>query len=149
MQDTVRGLYQETVAGGATAAVHGWVGLLRLYAARAATASAGGDALWAVWDAVSADLARPWTVADLAAAADVCPEHLRRLCHRQLGVSPMRHVTRLRMDRAASLLAGGPAKVDAVAAAVGYADRFAFGHAFRRHFGRPPGAFRRTAGASC
>ena len=142
LRDAVRGLYRESITRAAAAMVHGWVGLVQLYAARAVAESGRGDALWPVWDAVAADLSRKWTLADLAAAASVGPEHLRRLCHRQLGWSPMRQVTRLRMDRAATLLAGGPSKVDAVAAAVGYADRFAFGHAFRRHFGRSPGSYR-------
>ena len=152
VRDAVAGLYRETITRAAAAMVGAWVGLLQLYAARAVAESAAGgagDALWPVWDAVAADLSHRWTLAELAARAAVSPEHLRRLCQRQLGCPPMRQVTRLRMDRAATLLAGGRAKVDAVAAAVGYADRFAFAHAFRRHVGQPPGAYRRSgAGGS-
>lgn len=105
---------------------------------------ANGDAgrLWPVWQAVDGDLARPWTVHDMGAIIGVSDEHLRRLCLKQLGKAPMSQLTVMRMRRAASLLRSSPLKIEAIAVAVGYADRFGFSNAFRRVYGLSPAAFR-------
>ena len=90
-----------------------------------------------------ADLGRHWTVADLASAIDVSEEHLRRLCQERLGRSPMEHVGRLRMRKAAVLLRTTDQKIGAIAEQVAYADRFGFSAAFRRCFGSSPAQYRR------
>jgi AraC-like DNA-binding protein len=109
-----------------------------------------GDAgrLWPVWQAVDADLARPWTVADMGAVISVSDEHLRRLCVRHLGRPPMEQVTVMRMRRAASLLRSSPLKIGAIAELVGYADRFGFASAFKRVYAQSPAAFRQTFGST-
>ena len=56
----------------------------------------------------------------------------------QLGASPMKHLTALRMRRADAMLRTGAYEVQAVAGLVGYSDAFAFSTAFRRHFGISP-----------
>jgi AraC-like DNA-binding protein len=57
------------------------------------------------------------------------------------------HIRNLRLDRAAALLAapGAPARVGAVARAVGYADQAAFSRAFRRRHGCAPRDYRNRA----
>jgi AraC family transcriptional regulator, regulatory protein of adaptative response / methylphosphotriester-DNA alkyltransferase methyltransferase len=52
---------------------------------------------------------------------------------------------RVRMSRAAVLLRDPALPVAAVARAVGYRQAAQFSKAFRRHYGRPPSALRRSA----
>lgn len=76
----------------------------------------------------------------LAAAAGVHPNHLSRLCRRFEGLSLIAWLTRLRMQRARSLLlAGLPA--EQVARACGYAEQSHFRRTFRRLHGVSPSAW--------
>ena len=52
------------------------------------------------------------------------------------------HLARVRMDRAAELLAGDGVTVREVAAHVGYRQPAQFAKAFRRHLGQAPAAYR-------
>ncbi|MGK3992709.1 helix-turn-helix domain-containing protein [Sorangium sp. So ce1024] len=64
----------------------------------------------------------------------------------QVGDSPLRHLTRWRMDLAKEKLTEDPALALAeVALSVGYRDEAAFNVAFRREVGVPPGAYREQA----
>ena len=56
-----------------------------------------------------------------------------------------RELQRIRMARAAQLLAQGSLPVHTVAGAVGYRQAAQFAKVFRRHHGAPPSSFRRRA----
>jgi AraC family transcriptional regulator of adaptative response / methylphosphotriester-DNA alkyltransferase methyltransferase len=60
------------------------------------------------------------------------------------GTSFSRELQRIRMVRAAQLLADGSLPVHSVAGAVGYRQAAQFAKVFRRHHGKPPSAFRRS-----
>lgn len=98
-----------------------------------------------LWTAVDADLAHPWTLAELAQRAGMSREALRRACRRETGRSPLRELTHRRLRRAADLLHHTPDKVAAVALRVGFSDPFAFSTAFKRDRGHSPRAFREIA----
>ena len=87
------------------------------------------------WDAlaerIDADLARPWTVADLAAACCLSPQRLRTRFTESLGQSPLAFVRVRRLNRAEHLLRRGHT-LDAVAMQVGYASASALSAALRR-----------------
>jgi AraC-like DNA-binding protein len=138
----IGGLYRESVTRSEPRFLQSWVELLQLYVARALRNAPSADPLWTLWNAVASDLARPWSVPDLAALAAMSGEHLRRLCRRQLGCAPMQQVARLRMNHAAIMLRATPEKIVSIAHAVGYANRFAFSAAFARCFGQSPGDYR-------
>jgi len=59
------------------------------------------------------------------------------------GTTFSRELQRVRMKRAAELLAGGDLPVQTVAAAVGYRQAAQFAKVFRRHHGVSPSAYRR------
>lgn len=145
IRTAIDGLQHEISGPGEPAALQRWAELIHLYALRILQPQAGDERLWRLWEAVDIDPSRPWTLEELAGKAAVSPEHLRRLCHTQTHSSPMQHVTRLRLRRAAALLASTPQKIATVALAVGYASPFAFSTAFRRHIGIPPAEYRRTS----
>ncbi len=56
-----------------------WVDLIERYVSRFAEPWRGEERLFMVWDTVGRDLARPWTLKQLAAIARTSSEHLRRL----------------------------------------------------------------------
>jgi AraC-like DNA-binding protein len=138
----ILGLDREVKAGGDAGSAMLWVELIELYVTRFAEPLRSEARLRAVWDAVQRDLAKPWSVESLAALANISGEHLRRLCQRSLGRSPMQQLTYLRMETAAHRLASSAAKVEDIAAQVGYQNPFAFSNAFKRMTGMRPSLFR-------
>jgi AraC-like DNA-binding protein len=119
--------------------------LIDLYARRFAGSTAANERIWGLWRRVEADLARKWTNAELARHAAMSEEHLRRLCRRQYGRTPMAHVQHLRMLRACALLRMMPDKLDTIAGMAGYSSMFAFSATFKRWAGVPPSAYRQKS----
>lgn len=87
-------------------------------------------------------LAEPTTLGNLAVASGYSAQHLNRLFNRVLGVTPIKLLTRMRMDAAGEALRGTGLTVAAVAESVGYADPYHFSRAFSGHFGQSPSAYR-------
>lgn len=79
---------------------------------------------------------------DMARAARVSEPYLRALFKKQLGTTPMRYLTGIRMEKARSLLMEGHA-VRQTAVSVGYGDIYQFSRAFRNQTGCPPGQYAR------
>ena len=119
--------------------------LIDVYARRFAGSIAANERIWSLWSRVEADLARKWTNAELARHAAMSEEHLRRLCHRQYGRTPMAHVQHLRMLRACALLRMMPDKLDTISGMAGYSSMFAFSAAFKRWAGVPPSVYRQKS----
>jgi len=143
--DVIRNLHREALGPAQHAVRTRWVDLLSVLIARIVSGTDITDAsqrLDQLWEVVDQDLANAWTLGDLARLAEVGPEQLRRLCLRQHQRSPIHHLTWLRMQRAATLLASHRATVSDVAQAVGYDNAFAFSTAFKRVLGNSPSAWR-------
>jgi AraC-like DNA-binding protein len=69
-------------------------------------------------------------------------EHLRRLCLRELGRTPVQQLTYLRIQRAKELLESSDDKLEAIAPAVGYVSALVFSRAFKRWVGCTPSEYR-------
>ncbi|HEY9171632.1 MAG TPA: AraC family transcriptional regulator [Verrucomicrobiae bacterium] len=119
-----------------------WADLIHAYVLRFARPSDQPDALRLLWERVASDLGADWTLARLAREAGYSNEHLRRLCRRQLGRSPMHQVTYLRMRRASELLATTGHTIEAIAHEVGYQNPFVFSNAFTKWIGWRPSIYR-------
>lgn len=91
---------------------------------------------------LNADISRRWTVELLARAVGLSRPVFARQFLRVLGLSPMRYLTRRRLQVAAALLLGSDAALAEVAQQVGYRSEFAFSRAFRKQFQVPPGLYR-------
>lgn len=78
------------------------------------------------------------SLAELAGMAGMSQFHLARYFKLAFGEAPIAYHRRVRLERAAALLAAGAASVGEVAEAAGYSDATALSHAFRKQFGRPP-----------
>lgn len=89
--------------------------------------------------------AHPWTVASLAAAANVSRAGFARRFHELTGQPPLTFLTGWRLDLAADLLCETDAPLAAVAQRVGYGSPFALSTAFKRVLGESPQHYRARA----
>lgn len=87
-------------------------------------------------------VARPLALERLARAAGVSESTLCRICRRQLGVSPVEGLERLRLARAEPLLWLSNLSLRAIAVQCGFADAYHFSRRFRAVYGMSPSAFR-------
>jgi AraC-like DNA-binding protein len=122
--------------------LHHWIELAHAEARRIAQPWHVDDRLWAVWEEVAHDLAADWTLEKLAGRYRSSKEHFRRGCLRQLGRSPVQHLTSLRIERAQHLLTATGDKVEVIAQRVGFENASVFSRAFKRWVGRSPKAYR-------
>lgn len=87
---------------------------------------------------------RNWTVPTLAKRVSMSRSAFAERFRRLVGETPLDHLTQWRMVRAAAMLREHPpAKMVAVAAAVGYESESSFGKAFKRVMDKSPGQYRR------
>ncbi|RIX28544.1 AraC family transcriptional regulator [Amnibacterium setariae] len=112
-----------------------------------ATPPLGARALAEVVDLMQAHAEDPLTLERLAEVAHLSPQHFLRRFAAATGSTPVRYLTRIRMERAAELLLDDALAVQDVALRCGYADHSAFSAAFRRFWGRSPSEHRRGAGS--
>ncbi len=82
-------------------------------------------------------------LASTAAHFNYSPEHLSRCFHRETGLPYRQWCTRLRMNRAASLLRQSGLDLSEIAQTLGFGDVSSFIRAFRQNYGVTPSAYRR------
>jgi transcriptional regulator GlxA family with amidase domain len=92
-----------------------------------------------------AQLARPWTVAQLAKSAALSRSAFFERFTRTVGLPPMEYLLAWRMAIAKDLLRRQDLGVGAVAERVGYGSASTFSTAFSRHVGQPPGRYARAS----
>jgi AraC-like DNA-binding protein len=140
----VEGLRAEWEGARDPRALHHWIGLLHLAVRRLAQPWQGrtNERLQRLWTFVGADLAADWTLEALASRCHMSKENLRRVCLRELGRSPMQHLTYMRLQRAQELLESTRDKLEVVAHAVGYDSGLVFSRAFKRWVGFTPSEYR-------
>lgn len=97
---------------------------------------------------IEAHLDAPLSVASLAKVAGFSPFHFARLFASQVGESPMSHVRRRRLQRAARRLnEDPPPDLVQLAFECGFESQEAFTRAFKQGLGVTPGRFKRNARA--
>jgi AraC-like DNA-binding protein len=148
LHSAILGLIYESNSESQPTLTQGWVDLVNAYVLRFAQAIPRPDRLRALWERLAANLADDWSLARLAREAGYSREHLRRLCRKQLGRSPMHQITYLRMRRAAELLTSTDLTIEAIAHEVGYHNPFVLSNAFTKWIGRRPSEYRRKANGS-
>ncbi len=114
--------------------------------ARAATASAGRQKLVdRAKLALSSDLARRWTLAEIAKEAGVSPVYLTQVFQQVEGTPLYRYQLRLRLARALDLL-GRYDDLTQLGLELGFSSHSHFSSAFRQAYDRTPAEFQRFAG---
>jgi len=143
LRSAILGLMYESNGPAEPQLMHEWTDLVHAYVLRFAQPSDQPDQLKLLWERVVANLADDWSLGRLASEAGYSNEHLRRLCQRQLGRSPMHHVIYLRMRKAADLLGTTNLTIEAVSNQIGYQNPFVFSNAFTKWIGWRPSEYRR------
>jgi AraC-like DNA-binding protein len=143
MKSAIIGLHAESKGAQSVAANHLWTELIHQYVLSFAQPHQSDERLWKVWSVIEKHLDQDWSLTGIAQLACVSEEHLRRLCNKQLGRSPMQHLTFLRMQQASKLLSTTDEKVESIAKAVGYSSAFHFSNVFTKWVGCRPSEHRR------
>jgi AraC-like DNA-binding protein len=84
-----------------------------------------------------------WTLASLARRAGMSRSSFTGRFQAAIGAAPIAYLTQLRLARAAGTLAASTRPLREIAQAAGYDNESSFSKAFTRHYGQPPGAYRR------
>ncbi len=92
-----------------------------------------------------AQLARSWTVPQLAKTAALSRSTFFERFTRSVGIPPMEYLLAWRMAVAKDLLRRQQLAIDEVAERVGYGSASTFSTAFSRHVGEPPGRYARAS----
>jgi AraC-like DNA-binding protein len=92
-----------------------------------------------------AQVARPWTVAQLAKTAGLSRSAFFERFTRIVGLPPMEYLLAWRMAVARDLLRRHDCGIAEVAERVGYGSASTFSTAFSRHVGQPPGRYARAS----
>ena len=142
LENAILGMRDEALHQNNPAALHHWCTLINHYVLTFAQPSDLDERLWRLWQEVEKHPALDWTLTAMAQIAHVSEEHLRRLCQKELGRSPVRHLTFIRLQLAIGLLSNTTEKIDSIAKLVGFGNIHSFSNAFKSWFGKSPSAFR-------
>lgn len=94
--------------------------------------------------AVHQNIARPWTVSQLASVAGMSRAAFSAAFARQIGQPPLGYVRAWRLTLARAALTRGDADIASIGRELGYTSHSAFTYAFRRAFGTAPKASARA-----
>ncbi|MGV1878976.1 AraC family transcriptional regulator [Rhizobium sp. A22-96] len=96
-----------------------------------------------VLETVRTDLSHPWSVAELAAAANLSQAQLFRRFRQRMGTTPVDWLRHERVNAAKRLLVVTEEQIGRIAARCGYPDPFHFARDFKKLAGVTPSEFRR------
>lgn len=99
-------------------------------------------------DFMSASLAKPLSLTELAREAGISVHHFGRRFRERTGMTPLAYLTDLRMREARQLMRATDFPISHVAATCGYGNPAAFSAAYRRRFGQTPRETRAEATTS-
>lgn len=88
------------------------------------------------------DLQRDWKVDDLARAIDISPAHLQKLFKTETGISPIRFIKHLRLEKSRELLETTFLRVQQIGFEVGITDQSYFDREFKKKYGLTPNQYR-------
>ncbi|MGY5780477.1 helix-turn-helix domain-containing protein [Rhizobium sp. LEGMi12c] len=116
-----------------------------LVSERAENGELGGalQRLQRVMELVRTDLTHPWTVGELAVAANLSQAQLFRRFRQRMGTTPLDWLRHERVNAAKPLLVVTDEQIGRIAARCGYPDPFHFARDFKKLVGVPPSEFRR------
>jgi AraC family L-rhamnose operon transcriptional activator RhaR len=98
-------------------------------------ASALPEAVLKAANLLESEVARDWTLPELAGLLHLNPAYFVRLFKKHTGLSPMAYLNHQRAERAANLLVETQKPIAEIAQEVGWADQNYFARCFKSHFG--------------
>jgi AraC-like DNA-binding protein len=91
---------------------------------------------------VKKQLQYPWSVEILAEKMHISQPQFYRLCKRETGISPLKLITKFRLEYACNLLRHTHYNLEQIAYRIGYADSISFAHRFKLFYSISPGKWR-------
>ncbi len=98
-----------------------------------------------IWEEVNANPGADWKLPVLAKRMHVSVRQFQRIMNENYDVTAEGLLTRIRMEHAREMLSSTDMTMMMIADRIGYQCVFAFSKGFKRHFGMPPGAYRKAA----
>ena len=96
-------------------------------------------------DYIEENLDKPFTLEMLATASNFSKYHFHRIFQSLIGETPFQFILRLRLERAASLLAALPKEsITQIAYQCGFSDISVFSRNFKHHFKKSPTEYRKS-----
>jgi AraC family transcriptional regulator, L-rhamnose operon transcriptional activator RhaR len=95
---------------------------------------------------LESQIEQSWSLGELAARSHLDPSYLVRLFKSEIGLTPIAHLNRCRLERAAGQLLHTLLPVAEVAAQVGWYDANLFARRFRAAYGMSPSEYRKRFG---
>jgi AraC family transcriptional regulator of arabinose operon len=96
------------------------------------------DAVWRAQQFIEAQLGEQLRLEQIAQAANVTPQHLTRLFHQHVGMTPTYYLWRLRVRRGVELLGETGLSIGEIASRVGFQSPFHFSRLVRQHYQHSP-----------
>ncbi len=116
-----------------------------LFEAQTQGSAALPDAVQTAQALIAVRLAEPLSVAAVAHAVGVTPQHLIKLFRRALGITPAKYIWRARVRRGVELLGATGLSIEQVSAQCGFQNAFHFSRLVKQHYGQSPRALRTMA----
>ncbi|TYK64837.1 helix-turn-helix transcriptional regulator [Colwellia echini] len=91
---------------------------------------------------IKKQLKYPWSVALLAQKMHLSEPQFYRLCKKETGLSPLKLITKYRLEYACNLLRFSNYNLEQIAFTIGYADSVSFAHRFKEAYQISPGKWR-------
>jgi transcriptional regulator GlxA family with amidase domain len=145
LRAAISGLIAELKGARVSRRNHQWIELAYDYVRSFAGSFRGDPRVQRLWDEVHGRLDFPWDTKTLARESGLSFEHLRRLCLKEIGRTPMNHLTHLRIQQAIRLISETDDKLAVIARRVGFANGNSFSSAFKKSTGHAPSHFRAEA----
>ncbi len=96
-----------------------------------------------VLDYIDKNLEEPFSLEELSSIANFSKFHFHRIFFTIIGESPFQYITRLRLEKSASLMLSRPdEKLSSIASLCGFSDLSIFSRNFKKHFNIPPSSYR-------
>ena len=142
LRSAIAGLRAELSGAAMSRRNHQWIELAYDYVRSFAGSFRGDPRMQRLWDEVHGRLDFAWDTKSLARTSGLSFEHLRRLCLKEIGRTPMNHLTHLRIQQAIRLICESEDKLAVIAQKVGFANGNSFSAAFKKSTGHVPSHFR-------
>jgi len=122
-----------------TKLLYGWMACRQGLSAR----SPHADSIHGVIEEFHRDLARKWSVSEMARHAGMSERNFRREFLRVTGLPPQKFFRNLRLGAAERLIRQGRITIDQAAGMLGFSDAFHLSRLFRKRYGFSPSALKR------